>query len=216
MEENVININEDGIEFQYKEEVYQIPSTMFPLNSENFIILNTFNTYPLKNRKIENIFNQSVPRIGKCYENCTQLYDCLVANGISQHHLKYCVGWLFVEPGLPIHHAIILYKDKYVLDQTISLKGKYLKNFYKSLKKEDTREDIRRKYAMQIKEMQKLPLSKSATFGKMIENYFFIGCDSSEEEAQEIYYKVKEAYPHMFFPVDESGNTELQQMIRDK
>lgn len=216
MDDNFIKIQDDGIEFSYKGENYQIPSDMFPLTGEEVLILNAFNTYPLKNKKIEDIFNHSTPEIGKCYANSTQLYNLLIENGISQHHLKYCVGWIFVEPGLPIQHAFLLYKDKYVLDQSISLKGKYLKNFCNSVKKEDTQIDIKRKYAKQIIEMQKLPLSKSATFGKMIEYFLFIGCESSEEAATEVYLRVNENYPHLFFPKDESGNTELQRMVINK
>lgn len=221
MDENKIIFEEKNIKFYNDSTEYKIPSNLFPLSSDDYIILNANNTARLNNKRIAKIFNDSEYLLGRCYTNCELLYNALKKT-VNKNHLQYLVGWLFVGPGIPVHHALLLYKNKYVLDLTPILSGKYEEEYYLDIqtfsKKNNrlpTTNELHKKYIKWYTIFQNEPNVIKGTFGKMKENCFFIGCLSSKKEGIDIWNNLIKKYPNHSANrnADENGVTSLQKKM---
>lgn len=215
MEDNEIIINEDNILFRTQGIDYSIPSDLFPLSSTQYIILNANNTEKLKNKRMAEIFNKQEYLIGRCYTNAETLYKLLLQKLVSKSHLKYMVGWLFIGPGIPIHHAMLLYKNKYVLDLSPILSGKYQKGYYSDVRRMYPNCNTQEVYMKWYTKFQKEPNIIKGTFGKMKEDCFFIGCESTKENAIQLWNTLIDKYPDhpAYTNIDEDGTTPIQRQL---
>ena len=197
-----IDYEKEELCFDYKDKSFQVPSDYFPIEGKKILLYNEV-TSTLKNRKIQDIFDRQNPVLGQCYQNTQNLYNDLISNGISRHHLKIVSGWLTTHLELFVHHCCLIYKDKYILDLTarLDLDEKRLIG-----KKPEEMETIIKDT---LKKMEHMSNSKKAVFGKMKNYHFFIGgVVNSCDEAQRIYKDLLKKYPdHITYAnVKEKGN----------
>lgn len=201
--------------FNINNKTYEIPSEMFYLSGEP-IILTSQNTFLLSTQKIKNIFNKVEYKLGQCYTNSENLLNKLLKAKIKPEHIQYLVGWLFIDNGFPIHHALLLYQNKYVLDITPLMNGTdYFKKFTQERNQWKNSRDMRLSYAKWYQKFIKNPNTETATFGKMKDCCLFIGSVSSKEEGIQIWNELMKKYPN--HPsnnnANNDGTTPLQSII---
>lgn len=197
-----INYEKGELYFDYQDKSFHIPSDYFPIEGNEMLLYSDV-TSTLKNRKIQDIFDRQNPILGQCYQNTQNLYNDLVSNGISRHHLKIVSGWLTTHLELFVHHCCLVYKDKYVLDLTARLDLDEKRLIGKKS------EEIETIIKGTLKRMEHMPPSKKAIFGKMRSYDFFIGgVVNSCDEAHQMYKDLLKKYPdHITYAnVVEKGN----------
>ena len=192
-----------------------IPSSMYPLVGE-VEIFSMYNTDILDDVKIEKIFNTIPYQIGRCYSNANNLYNALLDNDIDG---AYCYeGWLFIgQNELPIHHAFVVIKQgekKYLLDYAADMKADEVDRLQEEYEKlpED---ELRKVMLREIREKEKLPHSKRATFGKVDGMYLYVACKCNPDNARINFQNLMQMYPEhpSYVGVDKkTGASKLQEM----
>lgn len=194
------------IELNNKKEI-KIPSQKHPLTRLP-MIFNCDNTEPLNNELVQSIYDGFNPKIGRCYDNSEQLYQRLIQSGIEQKRLKIYVGWLFIFGGEPIHHAMIVLDDKYVLDYGVYQYFDDIAATADVIKPNGRKEFIQRLKS----ELEGKPHSQSRIFGKAIKSINYVVSEGSGQEGIQIRNRLIKAFPNhpAFFKENEENYTDLQ------
>lgn len=195
-----------------------IPSSMYPLSGE-MEIFSQYNTENLDDLRIEEIFNSVHYQIGKCYTNAENLYNALSENQVDG--VECYEGWLLIgQNELPIHHAFVVIKKdgkNYVLDYAADMKADEADRLQAEYGKLPD-DELRKVMLKTMKEKEKLPYSKKATFGKVDRMYLYVACECSPDRARENFQKLMKMYPDhpSYVGVDKrTGASKMQEMQLD-
>lgn len=168
----------------------KIPSAMYALNGKPYVfIAQTTAPFPdtEETEKIRAIFDGIEQKMGQCYTNAETLQAALRAEGIDA---RTYVGWQFVGPQQPVHHAIVAVEN-HVLD--FNIRGDLLMPVL--TQKAPSLDELRKITADFMIELKKKPNSEIGTFGQM-DPYSFIVCSECKPmKGLELYKKLIKAYP---------------------
>lgn len=195
-----------------------IPSTMYPLSGD-VEVFSEYNTDSIDNAEIEKIFNSISYQVGRCYSNANNLYNALVENQVEGGTCYE--GWLLIGHNeLPIHHAFVVIKQdgkNYLLDYAADMKSDETDRLQAKYGKLPDNE-LRKVMLKIMKEKEKLPHSKRATFGKVDRMYLYVATKCNPDNARINFQKLMQMYPAhpSYVGVDKkTGASKLQEMQMD-
>lgn len=170
-----------------------IPSKLYPLtNPKKINLFCYYNTEPLEDEVVKEVFDSMKFETGRCYTNTKRLISLLNKRGIFD--VEAFVGWAILDDK-PIHHCWAVYKNNYVLDGGATLASyeamKYVWE-HKIGDKEEQKKifiDIHKKHAS-------IENHKSKTFGQVIPTYVYVGTPDAPDNGVDIYNQLMKDFPN--------------------
>lgn len=204
-EKNHFYVN--GIE----EKPIRIPSQMYPVKGFP-TLFHSGTTEELEDEELKAAYDTIPFQIGKCYQN---VYDMLkVFKALKIEGAEAYAGWVVpAGGGHLVHHAFVVYKKKHILDPSIDITLKDIEAFG-ALKNDALREALAERHI----ELQKLPNSERATFGRASDAYAYIASRQSPQEALKDFQKLRKTYPNhpSYRNVDQNGQNPTIKKILEK
>lgn len=175
---------------------YKIPSKMFPLSSKQKNAVFTEDlTVPFENEVFFKLIDELSLEIGRCYTNTEKIRQVAEQLGLNAYYFS---GWIFRADDMPKHHAWLMIKHE---DGTVSIVDSLKENlFRKSVEfmPENIDEDIRKAYALAVKEATiKYPRnSEQIIIGQVLNGFIYVGSEDSYRNAQKIYQDLVSKFPN--------------------
>jgi len=188
----MLSVRPEKVIYKMHKQPVIIPSKEFPLNNKkNIQLFCYFNTEPLEDEVIKEIFNKIRFESGYCYKGAENTRDALIEAGLNPEDIQTYVGWITPYRLLPVHHSWVIYKKKYILDGTLfTLDANQLGLADKSV---DEQREIYTD-ALLI-EMEK-PNSDTRVFGQTMLQHFYVGSPCDPDEGRTIYNDLIDKYPN--------------------
>lgn len=199
------------IMFRVREEIINIPSRMYPLESPGCTLFTPSTTVPIEDDRIEEIFDSLEFEMGRCFTNSEKL--CKALNDVGYKAEQY-VGWVFMQDELPVHHSFVVLGNS-IIDPTVSLLCKDIEQLERLNPGSDheTRINLMNLY----KEKQFLPNHIKCIFGKVDDLYVYVGAPGTAEEGIKRNVLLRKEYPdHPCFQDVSNGTTAMQRMIMNQ
>lgn len=98
--------------FKFDNNIINIPSRMYPLESDEYKVFSSENTEDITDTKIIDIFDSLEFNIGRCFTNSEKL--CAALNDARHNAVQY-VGWVFIGDTFPVHHSFVVVNN-HILD----------------------------------------------------------------------------------------------------
>lgn len=174
------------IMFRVREEIINIPSRMYPLESPGYTLFTPSTTVPIEDDRIEEIFDSLEFEMGRCFTNSEKL--CKALNDVGYKAEQY-VGWVFMQDELPVHHSFVVLGNS-IIDPTVSLLCKDIEQLERLNPGSDheTRINLMNLY----KEKQFLPNHIKCIFGKVDDLYVYVGAPGRRKrELKEMFFSEK-------------------------
>ncbi len=197
--------------FKFNGNIVNIPSKMYPLESNEYKVFTSQNTEEILDNKIINIFDNTEFNIGRCFTNSERL--CTALNSIGYNAIQY-VGWIFVGDVLPVHHSFVVL-DNHVLD-TVTYAISKDKDFWDSLRflSHDKQYEEASEYI--IKQREKLN-HETLIFGNVDPKCIYIGSPATSKQGIERNKELRTVYPeHPCFKDVHGNSTNLQDIVLKK
>ena len=203
----------DRVIYKVKGETINIPSRMYPLESDSFQCFNADNTSEIVDEKIKDIFDSIKPEVGRCFTNAENLCTALQKEG---YPAEQYVGWLFMGDELPVHHSFVVL-DGHILDLSISLKSADFEKLDSITVKYKTKDEARERIAEYILQKEQLPNHQRCIFGVVDEAYHYIGAPGTKEAGIRRNQELRQTYPqHPCFQDVKNGITRGQEILLRK
>lgn len=182
----MIKIEKNKILLKMEDVNVKIPSQLFPLNGP-IEIFDSQNTENCQDEHILTIYDSIKPEIGRCYTNTERLYNAFLNEGINT--TPY-VGWMFTGEDFPVHHAFLVYENKYVFDFVADLKLNDIKKIHA-----ESKDDARIQVASFISSRLEMKNSERFTNGKVDPFYFYVASKCMPDKGIEIFRKLMKSHP---------------------
>ena len=194
-------------------ETINIPSKMYPLESDAFKCFDADNTNEIMDEKIKTIFDSIKPEVGRGFTNAEKL--CTALNNEGYPAEQY-VGWLFLEDELPVHHSFVVLND-HILDLSISLKSTDFETLGSVTAKCKTKDEARELIVEYILQKEQSPNHQRCIFGAVDKAYHYIGAPGTREAGIKRNQELIQAYPqHPCFQDVKNGITRGQEILLEK
>lgn len=203
----------DRVIYKVKGETINIPSRMYPLESDSFKCFDADNTREIVDEKIKDIFDSIKPEVGRCFTNAENLCTALQKEG---YPAEQYVGWLFMGDELPVHHSFVVL-DGHILDLSISLKSADFEKLDSITAKCKTKDEARERIAEYMLQKEQLPNHQHCVFGVADEAYHYIGAPGTREAGIRRNQELRQLYPqHPCFQDVKNGITRGQEILLRK
>lgn len=189
-----------------------IPTEYYPLPNNEIKYFSALNTTDIKDEKMIKIINSIEYKVGKCFENTSNLFKKLS----PFYDVRMYAGWLFVENDTPVWHSWIVYNERHIIDLNNKNDkyepNEYLKNNYTTV---SSYEELVLKYYTEIK---KLKNSETCFIGNVNKTFFYVGVECEAYKSKDFYNNLLDMFPNheTYANCDKStGLNKTQQMLKD-
>lgn len=189
----ILEINDKDIFFKIGKSKYKIGSRMFPVAQKSKLkIFDNTNTTDIDNQLlIKNIEqNKHLFEIGRCHRNTEVIYKIGKALNLN---VEYYTGWLFLgDEKPPIFHSFAVFENNVIDISNSQVKQDigYTINWNSP--------NCRKEYAQKMADFQTstIPYKNKITFGKVVEDYIYIGCPNNFNQANSIFKRLMTNFPN--------------------
>lgn len=190
-----------------------IPTSKYPLSSNDFKVFSCENTEIITDKNILNIIDSVKFELGHCYLMADKLVSAL-----RDYHAEMYSGWRFSGDVLPVHHSWCIIEDKYLIDLSDMDDDlmQYIKTHVGTFDK--NMQLPKEFYIEYMKKATELKNTERIThIGRVSERAFYVGSKDNMENAKQIYRNLITKYPDHEIIRNKNGmGTPLQLEIMDK
>lgn len=195
--------------FKLQNMVINIPSRMYPLESDDYKMITFNNTEYIEDEKIIEIFDSITFETGRCFTNTQKL--CNALNEAGYNAVQY-VGWIFIEDTLPVHHSFAIVNGKHLLDTTVNILSQDA-DFFENISRLP-QDQYYKEAAKYFIELNKKPHHEVLVCGQVPKEFLYIGSPASAEQGIQRNKDLRLIYPeHLCFKNVQGNSTRLQRTI---
>ena len=180
----------------YKKTTITVPSTLYPLPNKNDIqIFNRDNTVELENEDISKILSSVTFTPGFCYKNADTIINKIKEANLD-YKLDFYSGWIYGLENMT-HHAWVVVNDKHILDVAFFRGDDIYDEFIKKSEKGEIGEINRELVSDNVVNFvkQKIDFKEKYGYGKILNNYLYIGVKTNSMEARTSFNSLLKKYP---------------------